>query len=178
MACSFVLALRVIGQLQKGWDESARSASTKNLGVFQTTERILKRQCDTILLRCFWKASVAAKILPQTSAESSRGLRSASHPLSRNFLRVDHDFPLIDTSASLAGWIRHVSTNCISEYNMACRNNYMNIYYTIWAVQPLNLLESPGIPIWIGRNRSQTVFAGWYDGSWLNLKKGEEGRGA
>ena len=39
------------------------------------------------------------------------------------------------------------------------------------------MLVSPGIPIRIGRNRSQPVFAGWYDDSWLillNTKKGEE----
>ena len=40
------------------------------------------------------------------------------------------------------------------------------------------LLELLGIPIRIGQNRNQPVFASWYDDVGLILKKGEEGRGA
>ena len=40
------------------------------------------------------------------------------------------------------------------------------------------MLESPGIPIWIGQNRSQPVFASWYDDVdcflWKGVRKGEE----
>ena len=35
-------------------------------------------------------------------------------------------------------------------------------------------MESLGIPIWIGRNRNQPVFASWYDDIDWFLKKGKE----
>ena len=34
----------------------------------------------------------------------------------------------------------------------------------------LLLLISPGIPTWVGQNRSQLVFASWYDDSWLIIQ--------
>ena len=34
------------------------------------------------------------------------------------------------------------------------------------------MLESPGIPIQIGQNRSQPVFASWYDDIDFDFKKG------
>ena len=37
-------------------------------------------------------------------------------------------------------------------------------------------MVSPGIPIRIGQDRSQTVCAGWYDGYWflIGMREGEE----
>ena len=34
------------------------------------------------------------------------------------------------------------------------------------------MLESPGIPIWIGQNRSQPVFASWYNDIDYDYSKG------